>query len=192
MTQKPLRAILYYRSVGSVPYYGHTPSPHLDPHRLMAGRPAFKHGESWIEKKKTLVIANRCLFTSKANTDVIIKERLEALARQGFEVYVFFKGALHPWDEVKGEKFFDRGDVSTVSPEALASLNRSADELLVIDEDLVMRLIEGDDGDWVDYAAPSVHRLDLSCSNLSATSLSKLLALKHGEGTSQHLISQLA
>lgn len=169
----------YYNIASSEIQYGLRPSDKLNVTRLLSGLPAWEKPAGAALKKKTLIVNASDLCTIKPiEHQIIIKERLEVLAQQGFDLHVFYHNNLHPWSAVKRVNLINDG-MHIQAGDAAQTLGLSADELLILDRNILAELVKGDDEDWEPYR--HLTKIRLHQSNLSADSLTRLLEARQGE-----------
>lgn len=113
---------------------------------------------------------------------IILSERLDHLEKEGFTLYEYHNGELKSCSAFELSLFKPNHiNDSHLTEKALLSiagkqLHLGPDKLYVLNEKSMQSLMHGDDSDWT----PDTYDvMDLSCSNLSGASLTRLVA-QHG------------
>ena len=181
----------YFTVASSEEEYRAAPSHTLSLSRLLQGKSYWKSPFAIaIKRQKTFLLnhSNAFMNTIKDSLvdSIIFWERMQVLQKKGFTIYYRINSELKCFPETKFDKSFfgQLVDYSFISQKqlqekAIAELELTADQILLLDDHEIMDIMQGNDEDWT--CLDSFENVDLTKSNISLTSLKNLLAAKGNE-----------
>jgi hypothetical protein len=181
----------YYEESGSQEQYSHNPTNDLNVSRFLLNKPAWKKPDgALIKKKKTLIIYAPQAAQWDHYQTIIAAERLQALKKQGFKIYLHQNNKfneLHVNALQKPKQLFEQKPIAekTLLKQAAQQLNLSHEELFVLNEEELQLLMDGDEEDYAAYT--TADEINLANSNLTMSSLNKLLHSRASSITSLNL-----
>ena len=172
-----LKDKLNYSVARSTASWSSTTSSVCDLDRMISGSDTYwlKEGESFLYKKKTIIIyIPRFIYLDNTKTQLFFL-RFDSLLKQGYALYVYNNTNFIPYDHSifyynPSNDIFSRDELIQ---KTINELHLIYDEIYIVDDENKDELINGDDEEW--QQLPSVKQANLAESCIRGESLIHLL-----------------